>query len=356
MTDGDKFALEEARAMVATVANKPPIVVLRERLEQRKGELKAALVDITPEQFIRAVITSATINPEIQACSWQSVWLACMRACRDGLLPDGVDGAIVPFKSNAQWLPMYQGLLRRFRRSGQFKWVTANVVRQGEEFEHWIDEAGEHFKHVPGDDITVPIEKVYAMATTKDGGLFVAVLPIAEANKIRNMSRTTREDSPWKQWPEEMYKKTALRRLSKLLPSARDIIGDEDEQIEPPASTPPTFEPRRAGAAAALEQFAASPSVVGGSTPSSVRPEEGDGGEQVPDSETEGPPHGSPADSAPAAADPAVADAYERGKADKAKGHSRKAVPPDFRDADKTALAAAWIAGHDAQPMPGKRE
>src|SRR5262245_21857456 len=220
---------------VATVDNKPPLVVLRERLEARRGELKAALVDIPPEQFIRAVITAATINPEIQACSWQSVWLACMQACRDGLLPDGVEGAIVPYKGRAGWIPMYQGLLRRFRRSGQFKWITANVVRSGEEFERWIDESGEHFKHVPGDNIAAAIERIYAMATTKVGGLFVAVLPIAEANKIRNMSRASREDSPWKMWPEEMYKKTALRRLSKMLPSARDLIGDEDDELEAPA-------------------------------------------------------------------------------------------------------------------------
>jgi hypothetical protein len=52
-----------------------------------------------------------------------------------------------------------------------------------------------------------------------------------------------------------------------------------------------------------------------------------------------------------AAADPSVADAYERGKADRAKGHARKAVPPDFRDADKTALAAAWLRGWDGRPL-----
>jgi recombination protein RecT len=217
---------------VATRDDRSPIVVLRDRLETRKGELAKMLgPDIPPDNFIRAVITSAALNPDILACSWQSIWNACLRACRDGLLPDGVDGAIVAYGKNnptAQWIPMYQGLLRRFRRSGQFKWITANLVREGEEFTHYIDENGEHFRHVPGGNFAAPIVKVYSLATTKDGGVFVAVLPIAEANKIRNQSRTTREDSPWKQWPEEMYKKTALRRLSKYLPSARDLLPDED--------------------------------------------------------------------------------------------------------------------------------
>ena len=113
---------------VATI-QKPPIVVMRERLEARTEELKSALMDIRPEQFIRAVITSATINPDLQACSWQSLWLACMRACRDDLLPDGRQGAIVPFKDKATWIPMYQGLLLRAWRTGRFKWIGANIVR-----------------------------------------------------------------------------------------------------------------------------------------------------------------------------------------------------------------------------------
>jgi len=86
---------------VATLpTNKPPLVVLRDRLEQRRNEIKNALPsDVSVDAFIRAAITSAQLNPEIQACSWTSLWTSCLRACRDGLLPDGQEGAIVPFKS-----------------------------------------------------------------------------------------------------------------------------------------------------------------------------------------------------------------------------------------------------------------
>jgi recombination protein RecT len=257
------------------VATKPPIIVLRERLESRKPELAAALTDISPDQFIRALVTSAQINPELQACSWQSLWLACMRACRDQLLPDGREGAIVPFKSTATWIPMYQGLLKRFRQSGQFKWITAGIVRTGERFEHYIDEAGEHFLHVPGDLFDAPMEKIYAMATTKDGGFFVTVMPLAEANKIKAMSRASREDAPWKMWPEEMYKKTALRRLSKLLPAGRDFVDDEPGNIEDAEQGPllqaaPTLQPIAGPgplpprtAAEALDRFASTDATTG---------------------------------------------------------------------------------------------
>jgi recombination protein RecT len=253
---------------IATVsaANKPPIVVLRERLESRRDELKNSLPsDISPERFIRAIITAAQVDSNILACTWQSLWLACMRACRDGLLPDGREGAIIAFKSSASFVPMYAGLLKRFRRSGQFHWIKADVVRQGEEFYHFVDENGEHIRHVPGDSIEAPITRVYALARTRDGGLFATVMPIAEVNKIRAMSRATREDSPWNTWFAEMAKKTALRRLSKVLPSEGDMPDDDLPEYDPPAMAPqivPTHPPEShvRGAAAALDQFAASAS------------------------------------------------------------------------------------------------
>jgi recombination protein RecT len=330
--------------VTTTTANKPPIVVLRERLEQRKNEIKNALPsDIQPDVFIRALMTSAQINPDIQACSWQSLWTACLRACRDGLLPDGVEGAIVPFKGTATWIPMYAGLLRRFRKSGQFKWVTAGIVRQGEVFEHWITNTGEHFRHVPGDDNQLaPITKIYALATTKDGGEFVAVLSIAEANKIKNMSRATREDSPWKQWPEEMYKKTAIRRLSKVLPSARDIVGEEDLP-EVPLERIAAPEGQRFGSTEALQ----SPTDARPAT----APDAGDDPQESPEGEPGVDSYSEPP-AATSSTDVAVTDAYERGKDAKARGHQARALPPEYRETTRTREALAWQAGHAGGPLP----
>src|SRR5262249_4355757 len=105
--------------------------------------------------------------------------------------------------------------------------------------------------------------------------VFVTVMTVAEANKAREMSKAAREDAPWKKWPEAMYKKTALRRLSKLLPTVRDLPRDDDELIERSAAIgaltedggdAPALAPEqqqqqiedkpRTGAAATLDQFA----------------------------------------------------------------------------------------------------
>lgn len=321
---------------IAAIQPKPPIVVMRERLEARTEELKSALMDIRPEQFIRAVITSATINPELQACSWQSLWLACMRACRDDLLPDGRQGAIVPFKDKATWIPMYQGLLLRAWRTGRFKWIGANIVRVGDGWSHYIDETGEHFRHDPSTSISeapLPMISVYAAATTLDGGMFLAVLPKAEADKIRATSKTRRDDSPWITWEGEMYKKTALRRLAKMLPVELSFA-DEEEAYEPPAAVAklPSSEPRRAaGAIAALDAFAGK-----------------DGDWQPGELADDSPPAGHAAPESPEQL--LKRQAYLRGKADKSAGVARKAVPVEFRDDNKLALA--WALGWSGEQFP----
>ena len=70
---------------------------------------------------------------------------------------------------------------------------------------------------------------------------------MTEINKIKAVSKATRDDSPWRAWPAEMMKKTALRRLAKLLPSGRELFEEEDE-LPPPREEPAATDQRPPGA------------------------------------------------------------------------------------------------------------
>jgi recombination protein RecT len=318
---------------------KPPIVVLRERLQERRGELKDALTDIDPDHFIRVLVTAAQINPKLQACAWQSLWLEAMKACRDNLLPDGREGVILPFGDKATWIAMYQGKLKKFRASGQCKWVTADIVRRGETFEHWVSNHGEHFKHVPDGDETQPIERVYAAALTKDEAFYVAVLSMSEIAKIRGVSKATGDSSPWKMWPAEMMKKTALHRLAKLLPSGRELFGEEEDEL-PPREEPAAIEHERRppGAASALETFAGGVTHAPAQTAS-------EGGDPADRTDTPAAPD--------APQDALLTDhyhtAYERGAIARIAGAQRRAIPGEYRDEANKLEAEAWHAGYDGK-------
>ena len=250
--------------MAEAVEKKPhPVVVFREQLESRADTYRNALPPhIKVDRFIASMVTAVQLNPDLLACDRRSLFLASIRCAQDGLLPDGSEGAIVPFKKTATYIPMVQGLLKKFRNSGQFKWVTAGIAYEGEVYEHWLDETGEHFKHVPQGELADPkkIKRVYALATTKDGGFFVTDASMAEINKRRNMSRASRDDAPWKVWPDEMMKKTALRMLSKLLPKSSDLDQflqrDEDESLGIEHATAAIEEKRALAFGSAMDHFA----------------------------------------------------------------------------------------------------
>jgi recombinational DNA repair protein RecT len=225
--------------------------------------------------------------------------------------------------------------LLQFQQSGSAKWITANCVYEGDEFQHWIDEHGEHLLHKPGDTFDEKkIVRAYAMASTKDGAVFIRVMPRAEIDKHRSFSRIKRDDSPWLLHYSEMAKKTVLHGLAKTLPNAPVFESDEEFEEDARPQLAAVAPDRERGAAAALDAFASSP--------------EGEiGGSDDVGSESAAQPHEPSA--APADASTALADAKARGADAKKQGHQRKAMPGEYRTPENDALAQSWLEGWDGK-------
>lgn len=225
---------------------------VRQSLTQLKGQFQMALpAHINPDRFIRVVQTAITTSPKLLECDRQSLFAACTRAAQDGLLPDGKEAALVPFKNQVQFMPMVGGILKKFRNSGECKSIMAQVVYENDEFNYSVDDTGEHIAHKPlifGDRG----KKIgfYALATTKDGGVYIEVMTISDMDKIRAVSRSG-DSGPWRQWEEEMEKKSVIRRLAKRLPMSTDLeefIRQNDDMLnfDPETQDVSTTTPNRA--------------------------------------------------------------------------------------------------------------
>ena len=229
-----------------------PIEVFRKEVNARTAHFEAMLPGHVPvEKFQRVIVTAAANNPAILDLNRQSVLLSCARAAADGLLPDGREGAIVPFKGKAQWMPMTAGILKKIRNSGELLSINAYIVYQKDRFTYRLgdDEAIEHVPYL-GED-PGPALAVYAVAKTKDGGVYREVMTKSQVEKVKAVSQSAgRADSPWQQWPDEMWRKTAIRRLSKRLPMSTDreeevraMLEREDDEpmqdVTPPANEVP---------------------------------------------------------------------------------------------------------------------
>lgn len=219
--------------------NVTPADQLRQQLTRMGPELKNALPsNISPEKFQRVVLTVASLNPDLLAADRKALLGACMRCAADGLVPDGREAALVLFGSKPQYMPMVAGLLKRARNSGEISTINAHVIYEHDDFKVTLGD-DEGITHTPAwATDRGKMVGVYAIAKLKDGGIQRALLSAAEVEKVRNVSKS-KGAGPWVQWTEEMWKKTALRRLTKYLPmdaesERMERILDRDEQ--PPAS------------------------------------------------------------------------------------------------------------------------
>src|SRR5690606_23274926 len=121
-----------------------------------------------------------------------------------------------------QYMPMIGGILKKIRNSGELLTIAAHVVYERDQFEYALgdDERIEHRPYL-GDDRGKPIA-VYAVAKTKDGGVYREVMTVGEVEAVRAVSRA-KDKGPWIDWWTEMARKTVLRRLSKRLPMSTDL-------------------------------------------------------------------------------------------------------------------------------------
>jgi hypothetical protein len=130
-----------------------------------------------------------------------------------------------------------------------------------------------------------------------------------------------------------------------LAPNIASVIAMMKSIADGMASVDEVFPPIEAPAASTRPSSAAAGEGV-----QQGADDHGDSRGEMPTTQQEKP----TAASDPAAAtnpDPKIIEAYERGKQAKAEGHGNKAVPGEYRGADATALAAAWVKGWNGTPL-----
>lgn len=201
------------------------VTVLRHELEQMTEQFHAALPEHIPvARFKRVVMTALQNNPDLTKCSKSSLWNSCMRAAQDGLLPDGREGAIVPYQGVAQWLPMVFGIRKKVRNSNEISTWEVHAVYEKDNFAYELGDQP-FIRHKPYFEKGSPGELVaaYSVVVMKDGSITREVMSAWEIDQVRHSSRGTK--TPWNvpEFYPEMCKKTVAKRHAKVLPMSSDL-------------------------------------------------------------------------------------------------------------------------------------
>lgn len=204
--------------------------------------MQALPPNVDPDRFTRVVMNAVQNDAGLLEADRQTLFNACNRAAQDGLLPDGREGKIVVFNTKindkwvkaAQWMPMVGGLRKLAAKHG-FS-IDAQVVFENDEF---IYEMGDEPRivHRPPQlgKARGNVIGVYAVATnTQTGEKYREVMDRDAIEKVRAASKGA-DKGPWKDWWDEMARKTVVKRIYKMLPIAFDeydqgVIQRDNEQ------------------------------------------------------------------------------------------------------------------------------
>lgn len=228
----------------------PRALQIKQLLETPKMQqsLRAAMPKhLDPGKLVRVVLGSFQKNPKLLECNPESILYSIMQSAALGLEPDGGvlgQGYLVPFwngkakRMECQFIPGFRGLIKLARQSSEVADVDAQVVYEKDEFSYELG-LNQTLKHKRNDEVADPgkLKYVYAVARFRDGERKFVVLNEREVHAIRAKSASkTREGQligPWVEHEAEMWKKTAVRRLCKMLPLSVDVarkIAAENEE------------------------------------------------------------------------------------------------------------------------------
>lgn len=207
----------------ALAKHKQESLKFMESIAARKQSFQALLPKgLDAEWFMGEVKVAVARTPKLLECERMSVFDALTTCAQLGLSPSGRLGSayLLPFGGKCTLVIGYKGYVDLAYRSGEVVGFGAQVVHEGDEFDYSEGFGVQIHRHVRSEEANPgPLRYVYAWAEMR-GGYKVSLLMLRrEVEAIKAKAPGAKKtDSPWHTNESEMWRKTAIRRLIKLLP------------------------------------------------------------------------------------------------------------------------------------------
>ncbi len=132
----------------------------------------------------------------------------------------------IPYGNNLQFQTDYKGEIKLAKKYSinPIKDIYAKLVREGDEFEEAIKEGRQIVNFKPKSFNNGNILGAFAVALFQDGSMIYETMSVDEIEHTRTKFSKMPNGQAWKDSRGEMYKKTVLRRLCKLIELDFDTI------------------------------------------------------------------------------------------------------------------------------------
>jgi recombination protein RecT len=194
---------------------------------------------VSVRAWLATAIAALRREPKLWAAAasdTDALLIALFRAAQMGLEPGTEQYYLTVRKGKIQGIPGYQGEIEMIYRAGAVASVVVQIVYQNDQFS-WDPKTKLPPSHTgPGGDWFAdrgPARGVYAYALMKDGAVSnVVILGPGDIAKIRAASDGAGTGwSPWNQWEDSMWLKSAAHRLRKWVPTSSEYVGGQARAI-----------------------------------------------------------------------------------------------------------------------------
>jgi recombination protein RecT len=192
-------------------------------IEPRLGELAKVLPSQeATEAFARIAITALNKQPKLRDCTPESILSCIFDLASINLQPNTPNGHcwIIPYGNQATVQLGFKGFAELAYRSGNVKLLQADSIREGDQFKYLkgVGEAVkpfvEHVRSIGKGRSQQALLGAWASCELINGGVTIEVM---DSDDIQSIRRLAAQGSPaWKQFEDEMAKKSVVKRLLKL--------------------------------------------------------------------------------------------------------------------------------------------
>jgi recombination protein RecT len=169
-------------------------------------------------RFVQNCMTVIQEN-DFSKCESRSVVRTLLKGAFLGLDFFNKECYAIPYGNKAQFQTDYKGETKLCKKYSvnPVKDIYAKIVREGDLFEEEIREGQQYinFKPLPFND--GKILGVFAVCLFKDGSMIYDTMTAEEVEHTRKTFSKMPNGQAWRDSTGEMYKKTVLRRLCKLI-------------------------------------------------------------------------------------------------------------------------------------------
>lgn len=178
---------------------------------------------------IRDMLKDDQKRKSLNGIEFQTIIMTMIKGAYLGLDFFNGECYAIPYGNEMQFQTDYKGEIKLCKKysKNKIKDIFAKVVRKGDEFYEEVDGGVQKVYFRPKPFSNEDMIGAFAVVTFTDGSMLYETMSKEEIEGIRNNFSKAANSPAWKNTPGEMYKKTVLRRLCKMI----DLDFDNIEQM-----------------------------------------------------------------------------------------------------------------------------